>query len=131
MTIIWNINTYSVYFAFGNCAYLLFHLGNVIRKFPNNRRKFGERIADIKIKYDGKSRNDRYDKNDMKRYLEFILYVCSNNASIKTNWNTSYLKEGLIFVGNARNGALLQRSMDQLHQRLLDAFYIGERNGVS
>ena len=74
--VLWNddyLKYYSVYFAFGYHAYLLFHLGNVIRKFPNKRRKFGDRIADIKIRYDGKSRNDLYDKNDMKRYLEFIL----------------------------------------------------------
>ena len=53
---------------FANFDYLLFHLGNVVRRFPNNRIRFGEHIVKINMKHDGKSRAELDDKNVMKRY---------------------------------------------------------------
>ena len=83
-----SIDRNTLSFVFANFGYLLFHLGNVIRRFPKNRIKFGEHVVNINMKHDGKSRTELDDKNDMKRYLEItpIFEVLElNQASIKTN----------------------------------------------
>ena len=63
-----SIDRNAASFVFANFDYLLFHLGNVVRRFPNNRIKFGEQIVKINMKHDGKSRAELDDKNVMKRY---------------------------------------------------------------